>query len=187
MEAALRLWTGSLTNIASSILPKWLFSRTPLCFVVLPVSRSEQGQSKRLLLLDPDWQPLGDIPINLGRRHLTWDFSSSKGLEHIIYSTHALVDSSNIAGDGLQESASMDHADLSEGKLLELVEKALEVGNSSLQADGEGAAGNQGSEAASMPELRRGDHVRMVLSTDESTPGFEAAKKQLLAKGEDWV
>ncbi|GBF93021.1 hypothetical protein Rsub_05632 [Raphidocelis subcapitata] len=36
------------------------------------VSRSEAGQSKRLLLLSPDWQQSGEVALDLGPRHYTF-------------------------------------------------------------------------------------------------------------------
>jgi hypothetical protein len=36
------------------------------------VSASEAGQQKRLLLLDNDWQQVGEVPLDVGRRFFTF-------------------------------------------------------------------------------------------------------------------
>ncbi len=38
---------------------------------VMPVSRSEAGQQKALLVLDTDWRELERIPLDLGARHFS--------------------------------------------------------------------------------------------------------------------
>jgi hypothetical protein len=42
------------------------------CCCVHAVSASEAGQQKRLLLLDQDWQQVGEVPLDLGRRFFTF-------------------------------------------------------------------------------------------------------------------
>jgi hypothetical protein len=56
--------------------------------------------------------------------------------------------------------------------------------DSEVEGEGAGDAG-EGSSGGVLEGLRRGDHLRMVLGTDESTPEVEAAKKRLMAAGGD--
>jgi hypothetical protein len=46
---------------------------TAITYVGAPyqVSLSEAGQAKRLMLLDSDWAPIGEIPLDVGPRHFT--------------------------------------------------------------------------------------------------------------------
>jgi hypothetical protein len=43
------------------------------------VSASEAGQQKRLLLLDNDWQQVGEVPLDLGRRFFTFAAPGTDG------------------------------------------------------------------------------------------------------------
>ena len=53
--------------------PWWLLACfcVASCVPAAAVSRSEGGQQKHLLVLDGEWRPVGEIPIDVGPRHYT--------------------------------------------------------------------------------------------------------------------
>ncbi|KIY99496.1 hypothetical protein MNEG_8466 [Monoraphidium neglectum] len=65
------------------------------------VSRSEAGQSKRLLLLSPEWQAVADIPLEMGPRHFTFATTTGSSPD-----PSAAADGSDAASDLLTAAAS---------------------------------------------------------------------------------
>lgn len=51
----------------------------------MPVSRSEAGQQKALLVLDTEWRELERIPLDLGARH----FSLASAVPEVPYDLRA--------------------------------------------------------------------------------------------------
>jgi hypothetical protein len=178
---------------------------TGVCHCCLPpaVSRSEQGQQKRLLLLDANWKHVEDIPLDIGRRFFTLTPPSlAMGTSHAAVAAAAPWKLAGVPSILNNRSQQDQVAGLQEASVLSLspllsdstVPDAVNGTGAAAEAQGgptdsadaaAGSAAAQGHLAALWEQgvLRTGDHVKLVLPVSDVTPEAEQLQRQFSERG----
>jgi hypothetical protein len=145
------------------------------------VSASEAGQQKRLLLLDQDWQQVGEVPLDLGRRFFTF---AAPGTDTTIRS------SNNISKDGVAAasngSSDSDSAAADPAAADSDTSDTTDAGEVVFSATGPGGLVSLSPEVIEgllqQGQLRRGDVV--VLRAADDIEELQTAQKMLHKHGE---
>jgi hypothetical protein len=147
------------------------------------VSASEAGQQKRLLLLDSNWQQVGEVPLDLGRRFFTFAAPGTTAP-----SSRGKTDSIIAAADGSSIESEPAAASTAEGRISDTSDTSdtTDSGQVVFSATGPGGLVSLSPDViqglVQQGQLRQGDVV--VLRAEEDNEELQAAQKLLHKHGE---